>query len=62
MTRISPLRLELFLKGVKQIDIARKAGVDPAFICRIVAGKQKPSEKVINVFRRMGLDVEENAG
>ncbi len=56
--RPTPLKLELFLRGIKQIDIAKKANVDPAYINRCVNGKQKPSERIAEAIRGLaGEDV-----
>lgn len=56
--RPSRLRIELFLRGIKLIDIAEKANVDPAFISRIVGGQQKASSKVAEAIKELtGLDL-----
>ena len=55
---ISRLKLELFLKGVNQVEVARRAGVNLAYINRIVNGKQVASAKAIEAFKEVGIDEE----
>lgn len=54
----TPLQLKLFLKGIRQVDVARSAGVDRSFVCRVVNGRQKPSPKVLMALKEHGIEVE----
>lgn len=42
-------------KDVRQIDIARLAGVDRAYVNRIVHGQQPASRKVIQALKKFNL-------
>lgn len=55
---LTPLKLELILKGVRQVDIARAAGVGKAYINRVVNGRQRCSAKVIRALREFGIELE----
>lgn len=56
---ISELKLQLFLRGIRQTEIARAAGVGKSFVNRIVNGKQKASAKVAKAFREVaGVEVD----
>lgn len=55
---INGLKLELFLRGIKQAEIARRAGVNPAYVNRIVNGKQVASIKVKEALKEVGIDEE----
>ena len=52
------LRLELFVREISLADIARKAGVDPGFVSRVVAGKQKCSPKLAKALWELGVQLE----
>jgi transcriptional regulator with XRE-family HTH domain len=52
------IKLQLLLKGVKQVDIARKAGVNRSYISLVVNGKEKPSKKVREAFKHFGIELE----
>ncbi len=56
---VNSIKLQLLVRGVKQIDIARKAGVSKAFICNIIAGREKPTPKVKQAFKYFGIELEE---
>lgn len=53
------LRWELFAREISLADIARRAGVDQAFVSRVVAGKQKCSPKLAQALREFGVQVED---
>ena len=56
---LTQLKLQLILKDVKQADIARAAGVNRAYINRIVLNKQKPSARAIKAFKEVaGISLE----
>ncbi len=55
------LKIELILKGIKQVHIAERAGVDNAFVCRVVNGRQKPSLRIIEAFNYYGIELKDNA-
>ncbi len=38
--------IELFLRDIPAIKIAREAGVDHAYVSRCLNGKQRPSERL----------------
>jgi cyanate lyase len=50
MKKPTALRLQLFLAGVSQTEIAQKAGVSVAFINQVVWGKEKASVKAKKAF------------
>jgi len=55
---LSQLKLELFLKEIPQVEIARAAQVNRAYVNRIVLGKQKASQKVAQAFKEVaGIDL-----
>jgi plasmid maintenance system antidote protein VapI len=54
----TPLRIELFVRGINLAKIARRAGVDPAFVSRVVAGKQKCSTKLAKALSEFGIQVD----
>lgn len=55
------VKLELFLRGISQTQVAEKAGVDIAFVNRCVNGKQRPSKKVTSAMKELtGLDLFED--
>lgn len=55
----SRLQLETFLRGVKNRDVAHRAGVDPAFVSRVLAGKQRPSARIVRALaEELGLPLE----
>lgn len=58
MQKPTPLKLELFIKGVQQINVAREAGVTKGYVCRIVNGHQPCSEKVAKAFKKFGIEIE----
>lgn len=64
MRALTRAKIELFLRGVKQTEIAKRAGVDFAYVNRCVNGKQKPSKKIIQATKELtGLDLfEEEKG
>ena len=48
-------RLKMWLANsdVKQIDIANKLGVNKSFVSNIVSGRNKPSDKFLDVLEEM---------
>ncbi len=42
------LRVVVRLSGKPQKDIAKRLGVSPAFLCQILRGSRRPSEKIIH--------------
>ncbi|RJQ31866.1 MAG: XRE family transcriptional regulator [Actinobacteria bacterium] len=46
MKQVTRLKTELFYRQISQRKVAKKAGVDPAFISRICNGANRPSKKV----------------
>lgn len=56
---ITKLKMAMFIKEIKQTDIAKQAGCHRAYINRIVTGRQKPSKKIRQVFKEFGIDIPE---
>ena len=50
---ITPLKLQLILKDISQAEIARAAGVQRAYVNRVVLGRQKPSKRVVEAFKQV---------
>ncbi|MCL5075115.1 MAG: helix-turn-helix transcriptional regulator [Chloroflexi bacterium] len=54
-----PLKWRLLVAEIRQVDIARAAGVSKSYVNRIVNGKQKASAKVAKAFWDMaGIPIE----
>lgn len=51
----NPIKLELLVRGIKQVDVARKAGVSKSYIGNVIAGRDKPSERVRQAFLHFGI-------
>lgn len=59
---LTPLKLQLILKDVSQAEIARAAGVDRAYVNRVVLGKQPCSERVARALKEIaGIEVSDCA-
>ena len=43
----------LYAMGIPQCRIADEIGCDPAYVYRCLAGKQKPSERLIEAARKV---------
>jgi len=43
---LSQLRLQRLLKGLKAVEVAKRAGVSPALLSRIEQGQVRPSRRV----------------
>jgi transcriptional regulator with XRE-family HTH domain len=48
--------------AVSQQDIARAAGVTPAFVSAVVAGKRPPSARIVEACRQLGMPVSDIFG
>ena len=55
---IPELKLQVILRGLRQTDVAKAAGVGKSYVNRIVNGKQKPSAKVVEALKNFGIQVE----
>lgn len=55
---IEKIKLEMFLQGISQKDIARTANVDPSFIANVLCGRYAPSPKVIAAFKQHDIDID----
>lgn len=54
---VNAIKLELLLRGVRQVDIARKAGLHKSYIGNVIAGRDKPSKRVRQAFRDFGIEL-----
>ena len=54
------IKIQLIAKSIKQNDIAARAGVHKSYISNVLAGRDKPSKKVVRAFEYFGIKVEKN--
>ena len=59
---LTKTKLEMFLRGISQTEVARRAGFSKSYINRIVNEKQKPSAKAREALKSFGIQVEEKNG
>ena len=50
---INNIKYQLFIKEIKQVEIAREAGVSKSFISSVISGREKPSIKVKEAFKKL---------
>ena len=51
------VKMQLLAQGLKQNDIAKKAGVNKSYISNVLAERDKASNKVIEAFRSFGIEI-----
>ena len=49
-TRKETLRLRMFIMGVKQQDVAARAGLSCPMVCSVLAGRNRASSRLVDAF------------
>ena len=60
MRHISPLKIEIFKRGLVQADVAQDAGMSESRLSRILNGRVRPFDyEIKNIARVLGVNKEE---
>lgn len=55
---LTDLKLQLFIRGITQTQVAQRAQVNLSFVSRIINGKGKCSPRVAEALRHFGIPEE----